>query len=197
MATHVREVRDVSPLDAVARPLFEALHGEYANRYADFLANTQESTKTELERYPAELFLPPEGAFLLIVEGNEVIGGGAFKRHDATTAELKRIWTRDDHRGRGIGSLVVSELEARALRQGYQRVYLTTGFRQPEAVALYRRNRYEPLYDTSIAPEIHFRLPFAKDLAQPGRVDTLADLRADGPLGLPHAESPVPAGAPN
>ena len=195
MANHVREVRDVSPLDPVARPLFQALQKEYANRYADFLANTQESTKAELERYPAALFVPPEGAFLLIVEGDEVIGGGAFKRYDATTAELKRIWTRDDQRGRGIGRHVVAELEARALRQGYQRVYLTTGFRQPEAVALYLRSRYEPLYDASIAPEVHFRLPFAKDLAQPGRLDTLADLRASGPLGLPTTESPAHAGA--
>lgn len=194
MSNNVREARDVSPLDPTAKPLFEALQTEYAIRYADFLPNTQASTKEELERYPADLFVPPEGAFLLIVEGNEVIGGGAFKRYDATTAELKRIWTRDDQRRRGVASRVVSELEARALKQGYQRVYLTTGFRQPEAVALYLRSRYEPLYDRSIAPEVHFRLPFGKDLTKPGRIDTLADLRASGPLGLPHADSPAPAG---
>ncbi len=32
---------------------------------------------------------------------------------------------------------MVQELERRAQRAGYRQIYLTTGFRQPEAVRLY------------------------------------------------------------
>ena len=190
MSTHSLEVRDVSPLDPVAKPLFDALHFEYSSRYRDFLPNGDDSANDELTRYPATLFAPPEGAFLLLLEAGEVIGGGAFKRYDTTTAELKRIWTRSDQRRRGLAARVVVELEARALRQGYRRVYLTTGFRQPEAVGLYQRQGYVPLYDLSIAPEVHLRLPFGKDLVEPSRIETLADLRASGPLGFPKADEP-------
>jgi hypothetical protein len=41
------------------------------------------------------------------------------------------------------------------------------------------------LFDRSIAPEIHFRLPFGKDLLEPGRVDSLHDLIQSEPLGQP------------
>jgi len=189
------EILDVSPLDPIAKPLFDALRLEYSSRYRDFLPDGDDSANDELTRYPASLFAPPDGAFLLLVDAGEVIGGGAFKRYDANTAELKRIWTHSGHRRRGLAARVVTELETRALRQGYRRIYLTTGFRQPEAVGLYRRQGYEPLYDLSIALEVHLRLPFGKDLVEPGRIETLADLRAPGPLGFPTADAPELAGA--
>lgn len=179
------EVIDTTSLDPLARPLFDELKVEYDVRYRDFRPANSSTSGNDLLTYPAELFFPPDGAFLLIRRAGEIIGGGAFQRYDGTTAELKRIWARRDQRRQGIARSVVSELESRALKQGYRRVYLTTGFRQPEALALYRSAGYEPLYDASIAPEVHFRLPFGKDLLRPGRTDTLADLRPAGPLGLP------------
>jgi hypothetical protein len=57
------------------------------------------------------------------------------------------------------------ELEAQAARQGYRRIYLTTGFRQPEAVGLYLNNGYTALFDTSVDPEIYKSLPFEKDIS--------------------------------
>lgn len=174
---------DTTPLDSIAQPLIVALQAEYATRYREFRQDSESSAAQELARYPAELFAPPHGAFVVVVRDGETVGGGAFKRYDATTAELKRIWTRADQRRQGLARRVVEELEARALRQGYRRVYLTTGFRQPEAWGLYFDTGYAPLFDRSIAPEIHVRLPFGKDLVEAGRTDTLQDLRAPEPLG--------------
>jgi GNAT superfamily N-acetyltransferase len=180
------KIIDTTPLDPVARPLFESLAQEYATRYREFRPNSAASASDELARYPAELFVPPEGAFIVVVQNGQTVGGGAFKRYDATTAELKRIWTHADQRRQGLARRVVEELEVRALRQGYRRVYLTTGFRQPEASGLYINAGYEPLFDRSIASEIHFRLPFGKDLLDPGRTDSLHDLLQPEPLGQPH-----------
>ncbi|CAN7303970.1 MULTISPECIES: GNAT family N-acetyltransferase [unclassified Caballeronia] len=176
---------DTTLLDPIARPLLDALQVEYASRYREFRPDSSASASEEMMRYPAESFAPPDGAFIVIVRDGETVGGGAFKRYDATTAELKRIWTHASQRRQGLARLVVHELEVRALRQGYRRVYLTTGFRQPEATGLYLNTGYEPLFDRSIAPEIHFRLPFGKDLLEPGRVDSLHDLVQSEPLGLP------------
>ncbi|MFM0666975.1 GNAT family N-acetyltransferase [Paraburkholderia sediminicola] len=177
------EIIDTTPLDPIARPLLDALNIEYTTRYREFRPASAASVSEEMMRYPAELFAPPEGAFIVVVRNGETVGGGAFKRYDATTAELKRIWTHAGLRRQGLARRVVQELEARALRQGYRRVYLTTGFKQPEAAGLYFNAGYEPLFDRSIAPEIHFRLPFGKDLLEPGRVDSLHDLVAPEPLG--------------
>jgi GNAT superfamily N-acetyltransferase len=177
------DIIDTTLLDPIARPLLDALQVEYATRYREFRPDSAASANAELLRYPAELFAPPEGAFIVILRDGETVGGGAFKRYDATTAELKRIWTHASQRRQGLARLVVQELEARALKQGYRRVYLTTGFRQPEAAGLYINAGYEPLFDQSIAPEVHFRLPFGKDLLEPGRTESLSDLVHPEPLG--------------
>lgn len=163
--------------------MFDELSVEYSTRYQDFRAGPAEVVRDELLTYPVALFAPPDGAFILIRRGDEVVGGGAFQRYDDTTAELKRIWAHSGVRRQGVARRVVAELEARALKQGYRRVYLTTGFRQPEASALYFGTGYEPLYDPAIAPEVHWRLPFAKDLLEPGRIEHLQDLKSGQAVG--------------
>ena len=177
------EIVDTTLLAPVAGPLLKALEIEYATRYSEFRKDSAASASEELLRYPAELFAPPEGAFIVIVRDGQTIAGGAFKRYDAITAELKRIWTHAGERRQGLARRVVDELEKRARQQGYRRVYLTTGFRQPEAAGLYASLGYEPLFDRAIAQEIHFRLPFGKDLLEPGRVESLRDLARAEPLG--------------
>ncbi|RYD47132.1 MAG: GNAT family N-acetyltransferase, partial [Verrucomicrobiaceae bacterium] len=90
-----------------------------------------------------------------------------FMRYDETTAEFKRVWTDRDHRRQGLARKVLVELEARAIAQGYSRVYLTTGFRQPEARELYLRTGYSALFDLAADPETVKILAFEKALATP------------------------------
>jgi GNAT superfamily N-acetyltransferase len=100
----------------------------------------------------------------VIQENGESIAGGAFRRYNATTAELKRIWTHSAHRRRGLARLVLAELEALAGRRGYTRLYLTTGPRQPEAKHLYLTTGYEPQFDLAADPETIGPLAFTKEL---------------------------------
>jgi len=153
-----------TPLDPVARPLIEQLTLEYDRRYGDFFG---EPADKEMNRYPPELFAPPDGSFLLLLRDGVAIAGGAFKRYDDTTAEVKRVWTDAGHRRQGLARIVLVELEAQARRQGYRRFYLTTGFRQPEAAALYLASGYAPLYDQSLDPELYGALAFEKFLFGP------------------------------
>ncbi|GAA4184722.1 GNAT family N-acetyltransferase [Streptosporangium oxazolinicum] len=153
------EVRYVAVRDPAVRPLLEDLHAEYTGRYGP---------NDEIGRYPDERFTPEYGgAFLILVERGRTVAGGAFFRHDEETAELKRIWTHPGHRRRGLGVAVVRELEREAARQGYRRVYLTTGPRQPEAAGLYLSTGYSPLYDLAADPETVGPHPFEKTIAAP------------------------------
>lgn len=151
-----------TPDDERSQPLIEALIEEYEGRYGDYFG---EPARNELSRYPASYFAQPDGAFLLLLRDGETIGGGAFKRYDERTAELKRIWTHADLRKQGLARKVVYELEAQALRQGYSRIYLTTGFRQPEATQLYLRSGYTALFDINVDPEVYGHLAFEKDIS--------------------------------
>lgn len=131
----------VSAKDPLTQPLFDELAYEYSSRYAAYIP--EEELGRELVRYPSEAFVPPQGAFLLLVREGRAIAGGAFMRHHAPgTAEFKRIWVSRMHRRQGLARRVLAELEAQAARQGYTRVHLGTGPRQPEAVGLYLSSGY-------------------------------------------------------
>ncbi|MGW6129854.1 GNAT family N-acetyltransferase [Cellulomonas sp. NPDC055163] len=181
----VREVRSVHLDDPLVRPLLDELAHEYATRYAEHFG--VDALRAEMARYPAHEFAAPDGDLVLLLEDGAPVAGGAFRRRlepelghagllarsdaraaDGTpavaTAELKRIWTASTHRRRGLARVVLAELEERAARAGYVRVYLTTGPRQPEAAALYLRTGYTPLFDPAVQPS--GPLPFEKWLGE-------------------------------
>lgn len=153
-----------SPLDLRARPLLDDLAHEYNLRYSAYYR--REVGQDEINRYSPESFQPPDGAFLLLLRDGEAIAGGAFMRHGPDTAEFKRMWTRSDLRRQGLARRVLVELEAQARRQDYSRIFLTTGFRQPEAVGLYLSTGYTPLFDLIADPEKYQKLPFEKWLVR-------------------------------
>ena len=131
----------VSVNDPLARPLLDELAYEYSSRYKGLI--DVDEIKNEMLRYPAEAFAAPHGAFVLLLRDGEAIAGGAFMRHaDTETAEFKRVWASRAYRRQGLARRVLAELEAQASRQGYARVFLSTGPRQPEAIALYQTSGY-------------------------------------------------------
>lgn len=124
------------PDDPLVEPVIEGLFGEYRQRYGDYFGDQEQEA--------LDLYAPPQGAFIVLLRAGEPIAMGAFKRYDQHTAELKRIWTRTDLRRQGLAQKVLQQLETLAREQGYRQLYLTTGFRQPEAVGLYLSNGYQP-----------------------------------------------------
>ncbi|MFF3484387.1 GNAT family N-acetyltransferase [Streptomyces sp. NPDC002701] len=148
----------VTVSDPRVRPLLRELGDEYSTRYG-------REAHAELARYPDEEFTASHGGvLLLLLLHGEPVAGGAFRRYDEITAELKRIWTHSAHRRRGLARRVVAELEREAKARGYRRIHLTTGPRQPEARALYLATGYTPLFDTEADPESIGPLPFEKHL---------------------------------
>lgn len=181
------EVCSVRLDDPLVGPLLEDLATEYTTRYSGVL--TPEQILEEMEEHPATDFAEPDGDLILLLVDGAPVAGGALRlrtepelgevarsrapdrvrtedgRPAVRTAELKRIWTHAAHRRRGLAKIVLVELEQRAEALGYDRVYLTTGPRQPEAKALYTTAGYTPLFDTDAAPESVGVLAFEKWLS--------------------------------
>ncbi|MCG6498662.1 GNAT family N-acetyltransferase [Kitasatospora sp. A2-31] len=166
----VVEIRRAAIGDPLVEPLLRELTHEYVTRYGP-------EAREEMSRYPAEVFAEPAGGLLLLLlEDGAPVAGGAYKRYDERTAELKRMWTHSAHRRRGLAGRVLAELEREAAAAGYSRIYLTTGPLQPEAKGLYLAHGYTPLFDVDadpLAPRAegedgppggHRPLPFEKHL---------------------------------
>src|ERR1700761_5588718 len=142
-----------------ARPLLDELATEYAERYE----STPPAIMAWMTAVPAADFAPPDGGFLVGEVDGVAVTGGAFQRFDATTAELKRIWTDSGHRRRGLATALLVELERIIAERGYRRVYLTTGNRQPEAEALYESAGYTRLSEPLPSRGPVFPIAFTKD----------------------------------
>ncbi len=147
--------------DELARPLLEELAVEYADRYG----STPPTILAWLIDNAADEFAAPDGGMLMgLLDGRPVTGGG-FRRFDADTAELKRIWTDSAHRRRGFATALLAELEAEIRARGYRKVYLVTGHRQPEAEELYRATGYTRLPERLPASGLVLPIAFEKLLA--------------------------------
>ena len=146
--------------DPLAEPLLAELAVEYATRYG---ASVQ-AVANWLRGYPADEFAPPGGGLLIGLLNDRPVTGGAFRRFDDSTAELKRIWTDSRHRRQGHARALLVELEAEIAVRGYRTVYLTTGDRQPEAEALYLSTGYLRLAEPLPAEGEVYPVAFRKTL---------------------------------
>ena len=76
-------------------------------------------------------------------DGDVAIACGAVKAFDDESMEVKRMYTAESARGKGVASVVLAELEKWAGELGYAKCVLETGVRQPEAIRLYEKNGYQ------------------------------------------------------
>jgi ribosomal protein S18 acetylase RimI-like enzyme len=147
--------------DPLAEPLLAELAIEYATRYGV----AEAAVSKWLRGYPADEFAPPDGGLLIGLLNGQPVTGGAFRRFDDSTAELKRIWTDSRFRRQGHAKALLVELEAEIVARGYRSVYLTTGDRQPEAEALYLSTGYVRLAEPLPAEGEVYPLAFRKTLS--------------------------------
>jgi ribosomal protein S18 acetylase RimI-like enzyme len=100
------------------------------------------------------------GAFLVARWDGEIAGCGGLRSlitspplaerfvsryGDApNVGSIWRVYVSPEHRSRGLGSRLVSELELRASHHGYDRLYLHTSARTPRSLAFWQHQGYEP-----------------------------------------------------
>ncbi|MEV4755267.1 GNAT family N-acetyltransferase [Micromonospora sp. NPDC049559] len=130
------EIRLVGYDSPVARRLVRAALADLGERYG----GSGDDTPVR-----AAEFAPPDGAFLVAYLGGEPVGCGAWRSHGESgeVAELKRMYTAPEVRGRGVARGVLAAVERSARDHGRKRMILECGDRQPEAIALYEASGYE------------------------------------------------------
>jgi GNAT superfamily N-acetyltransferase len=120
------EFRIQSPSTAAAVALVAELDSELAATYPGYPVNGID----------AAAFDAGNGVFVLGFVDGEPVATGAFRPYE-DAAEIKRMFVRPSHRGRGLSSLMLQFLEREAWRRGYRRGLLETGTKQIAAVGLY------------------------------------------------------------
>ncbi|HEX4518092.1 MAG TPA: GNAT family N-acetyltransferase [Gaiellaceae bacterium] len=122
----------------VSVALQQAFFTEIASRYPGWEPTSSQSVE------PSEL-APPTGIWIVAYRGGNPVGCGGLQALGSETAEIRRIFLHASARGLGIGHALLTELERRAQQLLYQRVRLTTGERQPEALRLFQAAGYREI----------------------------------------------------
>jgi GNAT superfamily N-acetyltransferase len=89
-----------------------------------------------------EDLISPRGFFVVARLDGQPVGCGALKRKDATTGEIKRMWTSASARRRGVARKILHKLEAIAREAGFTILQLETNRTLAEAQAFYRKEGY-------------------------------------------------------
>ena len=76
-------------------------------------------------------------------ENGVAVGIGAYKEFESNDAEIKRMYTIPECRGKGIAKAIVTELEVWAKEENYTTSILETGYLQHDAIGLYQKLGYE------------------------------------------------------
>jgi GNAT superfamily N-acetyltransferase len=117
--------KDFQELVTLLDTYLRILDGEEHSFYAQF-------NKTDALKY-----------VIVAYDGDTAVGCGAIKNYSKDTMEVKRMYVSINKRGQGVASSVLKELEKWAVELNYNKCVLETGKKQPEAIALYKKNNYK------------------------------------------------------
>lgn len=154
-------LRETALTDPAAAALLDAYFAERAETWPDG-ASEYRVTRPE----PAA-FVPPAGAFLLVVDDERpgepaAVGCGGIRLLTPARAEVKHLFLRDEARGRGWGRALLAALEDRARALGAAEAVLDTNASLAAAQGLYRASGYREIAPYNDNPNAtHW---FAKDL---------------------------------
>ena len=146
---------------------------------------TESPLQEEVRELVAELnshlssLTPPEFNFFLSVEqmaepdttvwvareAGRAVACGALKRHNERIGEVKRMYTRPEWQGQGIGRRVLGEIVSAAMVDGIEELVLETGNQHPSAWAIYEKagfTRCGPVLDY---PDSEYSIFYHKQLS--------------------------------
>lgn len=140
------------------------LFREYAKSIEHLAAASfaQQNLEGELRSLPGK-YAPPKGCILLAMDGDRTVGCIALRplepmphdRPDERVCEMKRLYSKPETRGRGVGRLLCDELIRFAKQGGYSLMKLDTEPELESACRLYRSLGFVeiPRYNDDPKPE--------------------------------------------
>ena len=100
----------------------------------------------------AAAYHPPQGCFLLAMDGARPLGCVSLRPLQGGDAEVKRLWVHPDARGMGLARRLMQAVEDRARQIGYTALRLDSNSALPTAISLYRHSGWHDIPPYTNAP---------------------------------------------
>ena len=153
----------------IHRELLVSINVEYMSWISSELHKSSALTAADLNSMPVSDYveqgidklcgqISPWGAFYLVEYDGKIAGMGGLRWISEGLAEIKRMYVRPAHRGKGLGKAIIERLLEDAMRFGYRIVVLDSAPFMQVAQQLYQEVgfAYRPPYaQTEVPPELH------------------------------------------
>ena len=80
---------------------------------------------------------------IIAYDGDIPVGSASFKRYDEEIAEVKRVFVKEEYRGRGISKNIMKLLEQYTKNKGFSYLILESGVKLEKAHGLYKSMGYK------------------------------------------------------
>ena len=131
----------LDPSHPEALALLRLYFAELISRYYDRPA-TPEEIREEMELSPSDDLASVTGVFVAAHQDRDAVGCVGLRFRPGQVGQVTRMFVTEQHRRRGVGFALLSEIEVIARRRGITRLELDTRDDLVEARRLYRRSGY-------------------------------------------------------
>ena len=106
-------------------------------------------TEADIDVLEVEKFYLQKGGEFWLVEdifSQKIIGTSAYYpiKRGQNAVEIRKMYLLPNHRGKGLGKFLLTELETTIKTKGYQEIWIETASVLQEAVNLYENYSYQP-----------------------------------------------------
>ncbi|MDC7242207.1 MAG: GNAT family N-acetyltransferase [Spirochaetales bacterium] len=142
-------------------PLFHTLITELDR---ELRSHDSEENSEITEVYIRQNMVTEDVHVSLVLLGEEPAGCACLRAWEEGVFELKRMYVRPDHRGKGLSRVILQDLEDRARELGGRRIILETGEMLKAAHSLYLSAGYRRIENFGAYKDIPESLCMARDL---------------------------------
>ena len=135
--------------DASEYQIARGLISEYIDALG--LDLSHENIPNELDNLP-RFYGPPTGALIMAKDGDEYVGEICIRNLGDFMAEIKRMYVRPEHRGKGIGRKLLNKAKEEAKRLGYRFLRLDTVPDMKSAIHLYLSSGFYEIESYAYSP---------------------------------------------
>ena len=150
---------------AVETPLQDDVRGLIRGLNETLLALTPPEYCSHLT---VEQMAEPGNTVFVARENGVAVACGALRRHKDGLGEVKRMYTLPTHQGRGVGGLILAEIETLAQKQGIARLVLETGHRHHAAWRVYERAGFARCGPVLDYPDTPYSVFYEKAIGREG-----------------------------
>lgn len=94
------------------------------------------------------------------------VGCGALRKYSEKETEVKRVFVREEYRGKNIGGMLLESLIAQAEKTGFERLLLETGAFLGASVRLYQRYGFERIPNYGVYQDMPESLCMGRDIGE-------------------------------